>query len=320
MRRYRRGFTLIELLVVIAIIAILIGLLLPAVQKVREAAARMKCTNNLKQMGLGLHNAALDRDSAFPPIGAKLTATDVQASSLGRVLLPYIEQDNVYKSYDVSVTFADPKNAVAIATRISTYLCPTTPNSSRMITGTSSGGLAYSAAPIDYIHGNQITNNSAVISEMTAYNPTLYPGTGNIFNNVAGDWNTVILYNTPRKFAEVTDGLSNSFMGVYEIADKPNVWRAGKLFSTPTTNTSGTGSWAADGGNSPRSYTADGTTAPGPCPFNCSNSAAIYSFHTGGANFLMGDGAVRFLPQSIDKWVFYALMTCHAGEVYGTLP
>ncbi|HEX4613467.1 MAG TPA: DUF1559 domain-containing protein, partial [Urbifossiella sp.] len=175
-------------------------------------------------------------------------------------------------------------------------------------------------APTDYVHGNQITNNTAIISEMTAYNPTVYPGTGNVFNNVASDWNTAILYSTPRKIADVTDGLSNSFMGLYEIADKPNVWRAGKLFSTATSNTSGTGSWAADGGNSPRTYTADGVNAPGPCPFNCSNSAAIYSFHTGGANFLMGDGAVRFLPQSIDKWVFYALMTCHAGESWGILP
>src|SRR5215813_14172050 len=135
-RRRATAFTLIELLVVIAIIAILIGLLLPAVQKVREAAARMKCSNNLKQIGLGLHNAALDNNSAFPAIGAKLLPTDVQASSLGRVMLPYIEQGNVYQAYNVGVSFADPTNATAIATKISTYLCPSAPT--RMITGTAS--------------------------------------------------------------------------------------------------------------------------------------------------------------------------------------
>src|SRR5215467_14275276 len=100
LRPSRRGFTLIELLVVIAIIAVLIGLLLPAVQKVREAAARMACQNNLKQLGLGLHNYE-NAQGAFPP-SYVLTVTPpatVQAYSWGVLILPYVEQDNLYRGY-----------------------------------------------------------------------------------------------------------------------------------------------------------------------------------------------------------------------------
>src|SRR5262245_24544708 len=130
----RSAFTLIELLVVIAIIAILIGLLLPAVQKVREAAARMSCQNNLKQIGLALHNYE-STYSCFPTAGEGNvnfdTAFDIQ--STWTMILPYIEQDNVYKQIDINTYYISQPNQAPFQTAIKTYICPSNP------TGGSSG-------------------------------------------------------------------------------------------------------------------------------------------------------------------------------------
>ena len=126
----RSGFTLIELLVVIAIIAVLIGLLLPAVQKVREAASRLKCKNNLKQIGLALHNY-LDVAGVFPPgwiavddTGAPSAHEGTSGVGWAAMILPYMEQKNIYSQFNASLPLTDPANAAFLRNQIPAYKCP----------------------------------------------------------------------------------------------------------------------------------------------------------------------------------------------------
>jgi len=136
MRRTRPGFTLIELLVVIAIIAVLLGLLVPAVQKAREAASRMKCQSNLKQLNLALHNYH-DANGKFPTSRAVPLAIGVPAISYSvqTHLLPFVEQDNVFRTIDFSVNWADPKNTLPRGTVVSVFICPSDPRVSSVPAG-----------------------------------------------------------------------------------------------------------------------------------------------------------------------------------------
>src|SRR5436189_6463235 len=121
----RRAFTLIELLVVIAIIALLIGLLLPAVQKVREAAARTKCQNNLKQLGLALHNFA--GANGYFPTSTRASATAPVRNAWTTFVLPYFEQDSLAKGYDFNYNWDDPKNLPVTSVPVKTLVCPSNP-------------------------------------------------------------------------------------------------------------------------------------------------------------------------------------------------
>jgi prepilin-type N-terminal cleavage/methylation domain-containing protein/prepilin-type processing-associated H-X9-DG protein len=297
----RRGFTLIELLVVIAIIAILIGLLVPAVQKVREAAARMQCSNNLHQLGIGLHNHH-DSRGHFPP-GGVTTAMPQLGIPAGVThgwavfVLPYIEQDNLYKQYRFDLDWRDPANEPVRTTAVKTFLCPSSPGGARTDSFNSSVFGTVRGIAGDYPPDNGVSGDLR---------------TAGLIDNVA-DLKGVLRVNETPRFADITDGTSNTEL-LTECAGRPQRWRAGKLIS----GRQGGGMWAdRDAEYITHGFTSDGLTSPGPCAVNCTNADEIYAFHTGGANVLLGDGSVRFLSTSVSIRTVARLITRNGGEVIG---
>ena len=290
----RPAFTLIELLVVIAIIAILIGLLLPAVQKVREAASRIQCANNLHQIGLAIHCYA-DANNGQLPYSHRNTQP---YSGWVTLLLPYLEQGNLYNQYNFNLAWYDPAQQAVVTRQLKVMVCPSTPDPNRLINGTING-VSYSVPPADYAAIGGITSD--VVPQVI---PASYPRQG------------AMPIDANLGFKDITDGTSSTLL-VAEGAGRPQIWNAGRNTGqlSPTALTKST--WSAWNGNFIRGYSYDGTVMPGPCPLNCSNLDAIYSFHPGGAYGLMGDGSARFMHQSMDVWVLYSLATSQGGEVVG---
>lgn len=298
----RSAFTLIELLVVIAIIAILIGLLLPAVQKIREAANRMKCSNNLKQIGLGLHNYH-DTMGEFPPAREEKPANIVH--SWTPKILPYIEQDNLFKIYRFDVNWDAPANAGAngaIRQKIPIFLCPSAPQSGRHATR----GCSDYAATTERNWPNPYVT-AAEAPFVTAGDPQFIGVLGHTdygANPVKPD--------VRRTFASITDGTSNTMM-VAECAGRNRRYFMGKEV---------TGDWTAGPWANPNSRLQIGGCDPtnvdatvGPIAVNCINEKEIYAFHPGGAMILMADGSVRFLKASVSLDLVLQLLTRDRGEV-----
>ena len=309
-RRSRSGFTLIELLVVIAIIAILIGLLVPAVQKVRAAAARLSCSNNLKQIGLAYHNYANDNNSSFAPA---MNSGVNNSAGWGTFLLPYIEQDNLYKQYTFTAPFQyvnaayGINNQAVVNTPIKIYLCPASPSRSGPYSYTFNypgyPSTSWQAYASDY---SPLAGVSQYLAQILGLSTTSLSG--------------ALQRDVPTPILSITDGTSNTLL-VAEVAGKNTLYRAGK--STGQTLSGfygGEGGWgdATSSGSSLWGSSGDGTTAPGTCGVNCSNDYGLYSFHPGGANVLLADGSVRLVSTNVSITTLCSLVTRSGGEVIGS--
>ena len=287
----RRAFTLIELLVVIAIIAILIALLVPAVQKVRAAAARTQCANNMKQLGLALHSY-YDNYKYFPP---DRTLNTPMVSWTAHIL-PYIEQNDVANIYNMKVDWNNPGNYNAIRTQLTVFNCPSVPSGTRFDTNISSQPACGDYACISAVHPPVCVN-------CFGFNPKAVPPSNdqNTDHRVVG----VLQKDRVTRFIEITDGTSNTIM-IGEDAGRPDLYDFHQQLIVGSPKEGG---WADPGA----SFSIDGSnqngTTPGGCAMNCANDSEFYSFHSGGVNVVFADGSVRFLFQDIDLCLLAALCT-----------
>jgi prepilin-type N-terminal cleavage/methylation domain-containing protein/prepilin-type processing-associated H-X9-DG protein len=340
----RRGFTLVELLVATAIISLLLGLLLPAVQKVREAAARSKCQNNLKQLGLALHNYEGARGSLPPAFTANpqppftgYPAYFFSWSVLAQ-LNPYLEQTAIYNSMDLTQPMYVPPsytistaNQFAVVQVVPLFLCPSD-----------------KGTPVSSAYG--VTNMGP-----TNYAVCLGSGTTNGGAPFGSPWNAdgIFQAKVAARITDITDGTSNTAaMSESILGDGdenasgaapggPDVAYKYTGFGTPLSDSAcaGAGQWNlsnrrgfmwASGEircvsynhyyppNSPLYDCVTNDAAPGPGQYTAVGFRAARSRHTGGVNVLYGDGSVRFVPNSISPQVWRNVSTRNGGEVATT--
>jgi prepilin-type N-terminal cleavage/methylation domain-containing protein len=298
--RRARGFTLIELLVVIAIIAILIALLLPAVQQAREAARRTQCKNNLKQIGLALHNYA-DTHRVFPPgwiavneFGMPSAHEGTSGVAWGTCILPYMEQANIYSLFNASRPLTDPVNATFLRSQIPGYKCPSDPQQDYFAIQEEGGGAVLAELPI--------ANYIGVFGTEELDGCENSPGTAPVLANGTCQGNGVFYHNSRTGIASITDGTSNTLLIGERKTRKDLDW----FTSWPGMIAEGEEAFQRVCGS------ADHTPNDPHHHFD-----DFSSHHTGGAQFCLGDGSVRFISENIDRGTYQSLATIQGGEVVG---
>jgi prepilin-type N-terminal cleavage/methylation domain-containing protein/prepilin-type processing-associated H-X9-DG protein len=302
---WSRGFTLIELLVVIAIIAILIALLLPAVQAAREAARRTQCLNNLKQIGLAMHNYH-SASEVFPPGYVSLTQNGSPGGleigpgwGWGTMLLSALEQKTIYDAVNFSLPTTDPGSQTVRRTNLSVFVCPSN-------TGGSGGPLT-------------ITDGSGTVLVRD-----LSPGQ---YVAVAGQWepeefpaqnNGVFYRNSRISIRDITDGTSTTLMVGERSQNVANATWVGMIpFGEACTNPN----WAHQDCEASNVLIL-GHTGPSPDEpwidtpnYKKSGADDFHSLHPGGCNFLFCDGSVRFIKETVNPQTYSYLSTRAGGEV-----
>jgi prepilin-type N-terminal cleavage/methylation domain-containing protein len=302
------GFTLVELLVVITIIGILVALLLPAVQAAREAARRMQCSNNLKQMGLAMHNYAQLTAGYFPPgcVGYRINGGTITTSAINAglfaVILPYLEQTGVSNLMNLDAGILTTSgNTTSQYISIPCYICPSWsyPTVYRNIDDSRNGAI------------------STYQGSGGAY-PTTQPYQTSSYGNLPK--NGIFSFGAYRRIADVKDGLSNTLA----IGEFVHIDSSGTYATLPGT----VRAWNRGGGGSGQSVAMHSVKVVGEHTINEQadyyigstlnvpfNWLPMGSLHANGANFLIGDGSVTFISDSIKITLYQQLATIAGGEM-----
>lgn len=347
----RLGFTLVELLVVIAIIGLLVGLLLPAVQSAREAARRIQCANNLKQLGLGLQNyhSAFKR---FPagycsfatrtgngPAWANIDSVTWDAApgwGWGTLLLPFLEQSNLANQIQSERAIWDPVNQTAITTQLPVFLCPSSSGEQTpfQVRDESGQPLQIQGQTVRVGRSNYVASHG----QESCWGECGAATTGIIFQNIYtsttrevridGDVSRVadgpFYRNSDTRFSHVTDGTSNTiFLGEHSsgLSEKTWVGVVPGAFTHPRFMTPVNGADAAatltlvHAGPSGGELDITGSPIIHPINFPTYHVGQMYAEHLGGGQVCFGDGSIRFLAETIDLFVWAELSSMNEGEV-----
>jgi prepilin-type N-terminal cleavage/methylation domain-containing protein len=305
-QRRRNAFTLVELLVVTAMIGVLIGLLLPAVQSARESARRAQCVNNLKQIGLALHQHH-DTYGVFPPGWAQAPFMVPQGKIVQGghgffpFLLPFLEEAALANVYRWDKRCQGPENQPVATTQLNVLQCPSAePN--RWVTVVEN--------PQNYSYGGRgACGDYTGIREIDKALVDL-----GLVDQPA-DNRGILAENHLTRMSQITDGTAQTIL-VTESAGRPVLWNAGlAVDGAYAMNAAWVGGTLIFGMGS----SSDGSTKPGPCAINCTNHHETYSFHPIGANAVFADGSVHLLKADMDIRIFARLATRAGGEV-ATIP
>ncbi len=350
----RNGFTLVELLVVIAIIGILVGLLLPAVQQVREAARRTSCANNLRQLGLALQNYE-GTHGHFPPGYASTPTRDGSVPSgvfidsstwdaapgwgWGAFLLPFVEGNNVHEQIDFNAPIWDAKHRDVIQSSLSVMLCPSASGETSPMTVVDLNDLPYSPDGINPLLLGR-SNYVASHGQESCWGECGAALTGVVFTDiytsttatiaVNGDVSRVadgpFFRNSKTKMAHVRDGASNTiFLGEHSSRLSDKTWTGvipgatvHPRFTSPENGPDGAATMVlVHAGPSGGELDITGFPIIHPVNFPTFHVGQMYAEHSGGSNVCMGDGSVHFFNENIDLITFAEISSMNEGEVAG---